>query len=390
VTETSDFKIYQDSGFAFFDDPVKTEEGGWLSRAGAPSTRFDIAAQLLPPTLWITNIEWNEFSKSGFAGAGHIRRANWLRTTPRTICNEIGYPMNGIGNKRAAELLSEIYNRVNEMAWSFFPDMKPQASLSKTILQLIRDMPADESVLRERRLLESATQDYSTVPQDAWDPELVTVSFVPNRVNYFGSLLNMPVPSGKIERLKAKFSTKDFVLAEEPLVAQIELVGSPANLCAFGHQGFRSATPRRCVTQIEALMLIESIEIKIEKVWRMGDIAPAPLLLHIPSIENIPFMSDSYSLGLLFEAMTLALMEKSYDKRLPANDNYYLRQRAVYLKSVDRTLCYGLAKKLKSQGISRLFNYGMGQVSARIIKDDLREAQQIAADCGFMLLAYEV
>lgn len=388
VTDASDFLIYQDTGFAFFDDPAKTEEGGWMSRAGKPATRFSLAAQLSPPTIWITNIEWNEFSKAGFT-AGHIRRSTWLRTTPRVICNEIGYSMNSVGNQRAAELLSEIYNRVNDLAWTFFQDMKPQASLSKTLIRLIRDMPADESVLRERRLLESASQDYSTVPQDQWDPELMTVSFVPNRVNYFGGLLSSPVPNGKMERLKQKFSVKDFTSENEPLVAQIELVGSPSNLCAFGHQGFRQASPRRCITQIEALMLAESVEMKIEKVWTLGEISPPPLLALIPPVESVPFMSDSYSLGLLFEAMAHSLMETSYDKRLPSNDCNYLRPRAVYLRSIDRTLCYGLAKKLKEQGIARLFNYGMGQVSARIVRDDLIESRKIAADCGFMLLAYE-
>lgn len=388
--KSSDFKLYKNSGFACFDDPVKTEEGGWLACAGKPAERFETAAQIQPPTLWITNIDWNEFSKSGFAGAGHIRRPDWLKTSPRAICAEIGFPQNTIGNKRSAELLSEIYDRVNELAWSFFPDMKPQATLARTVLQLAGDLPADESVLSERRLLESATQDRSVVPQDAWEPELITVRFVPNRVNYFSELLSMPVPTGKVERLKKKMSVESFILGAEPLIAQIELKGTPENLCAFGHQGMGAPIPRRCVTQSEALMLIESIDIEIEKIWRIGDIAPPPLLPHIPPIETIPFISDSYSLGLLFEAMAYGLMEKTYDRRLSKNDAYYLRARACYLKSVDRTLCYGLAKNLKSLGISRIFSYGMGQVSARIVKDYLDEAQAIGAECGFMLMAYEI
>lgn len=386
--EKPSFKLFEDSGFAFFDDPTKTLNGGWFSRAGENAHRFQNVSELLPPTLWITNIDYNEFRNAGLVGAGHLRRPDWLKTTPRALCMEIGYPQNVVGNDRACQLLSEIYNRVNQIAWSLFPDMKPQATLARSLLSLARDKPVDDSVLRERRLIESATQDRSVVPQDAWEPELITVRFVPNRIEYFTHLLTTPVPVGKLEKIK-KMKVEEFVMADEPLIAEVTLDHDASSLCAFGYQGSGAPLPRKAITQTEAIMLLDQTDITVDGVWRTGAMSPPPLFAHLPRVDSTPFLSVSYSMGLLYEAMAFSLMEKSNDKRLDKADQYYYRQRACYLKSVDRTMSFALAKDLNEAGISRIYSYGMGQVSARVIKDDLSYARELGAECGFMMMAHE-
>lgn len=380
-------------GVAFFDDHANSRSGGgWMSVAGGRAVRFNGFPDLDPQILWITDMEYMDFTDQGLGRSANLRNASFFKTSLAMMTNDFG--MYDASIPEMAEAISSVSFNIIELTRESFPGIRFVHSLPDSIYQYLRiNDERDDAASLYQPHFQSAFQENSQVAGSGWTPGGQLIKLSMNKVDFAEEVLSYPYPSGAWRDEISSMSAEEFIDLKVPAIAaaKIDLSGADVpDLLAFGVQISGTALIREWLTQPEAAMLLKSgAKIRISNIIRGttgGEDIELPMIL-----TSNPLIRTSYSAGIVAECFLHAVTSKRRLRNPGKNsrNQYFYPARAIYLKSIDRMISFGLAKQMADRNYI-VKNYGMGSVSILATADIYVQAIQDAADLGFSICSSKV
>jgi len=302
------------------------------------------------------------------------------------MMREIGFDPSALNVRDVVVALADILDRAWKLSTAAWEGLLADETMHESIYkQARRRDPPDFD--RIEQVMKTAYQDNSIVLGVKWEPGIISVKFVPNRVRHVIDVTSIGIPSGAWAIKNEKTSVDDFLKIETPSFADCEISmdgAALADLLAYGVQygGNGKSTLRQWISQPEMLFLVEHAKIKqINSILSFDQFESPPQLPDI--LLNDSMTALSYSAGVVAESFLVAYS----GRRTSARHNFrpYHPPRAVWMKAVDRAISFGQARRLHECGI-RVTGYGFGAVSAKVFAHEINDAADIGADCGFFLM----
>jgi len=383
VAKLSNAAAVPDVGCAFFDDPDHPVTG-WCSFNGSAPQRFPHVSELPHNIAWITNVNFGAYKNlADLSKAAHIRR-NFFRPAFNSIAMEIGYKPETWPIRSALPDMSGVFFRAWDFAVKAWGGVPLLESLRESLY--IASGERDQPVFgeRENALSSSWQVDSVVINENTREPGMLYVRLIPNRVRHAAFVLANGMPRGEYF-VRGKMTVDQALSADEPMFLECDVSFSGSDLaplCAFGVSSSNYDQMRRWVSQPELMLLADhakSIEITGAMVYE--DFSDAPQLP--PAFFEDDLIASSYSAGLIAESWIEALTSRQYSK---TSRRYYHPPRAAWLKSLDRAISFGNAKRVHECGL-RVVRYGYGTVAVKAFQHEMEEVRNAAADCGFMIIA---
>lgn len=374
-------------GVCLFDDPMRMD-AGWISINGSPAVRIKTHSDMIQHrnTIFVTNAGWAEFNSTGMFTSSYLRMENYFKTTLSSLANEFDLSTRDSPRPQLVEMLSPILNSSLKYAHGVFDGLRPE---SRSLGDCMYDKVPKDRIYRpsfdeeEDLVIKSSWQESSLVNRK-WESGYTSLRFNPNRVRHAEMILSSPVPFGicTIENVVGQhLRAEDLIELDIPIaiMADIEWTNSSmAELCAVGvsaSPGFTPSGMREWFLLPEILMLMPYAKFNIHKVaqWVGWQETYVPEGLFGTEVHKF-----SIATGLVAESYLNTMMSKKYSKAV----KYYTPIGAAWLRSVDRAISFGAAKRLSENGI-RISKYSLGAVQCLVMKEEIDQALDIAAECGF-------
>lgn len=379
-------------GVAYFNDVQNVKDGGgWYSLKGAPSRRFNGFPDLSSSYFWVTNIGLIDFRDLGLSRSAHLRHSCFFRTSLAAIAADCGFRQDS-DVPLIVEALSGIASRAISLAKMSMPGIVLKDSLGDSIYDFLGiDDVSNDSAALYQPAFQAAFQENSLVAGNPWLQGAETSRLAMNKVDFAEEVLGYPFPMGAWRDEQTDMSINDFINLSTPALASVSVdlrTADHPELLAFGSQQSCTAVMREWITQPEAAMLLSAgAKIKFGHILRGSSINDS---MSLPSLlTDNDLIRASYSGGLIADCFLSALTCKKFIKRGVKNaraTRYFFPSRAIYLRSIDRMISYGLAKRLTDLNYI-VSNYGMGSVSIRVTEDIYAQAIVDAADIGFSIVS---
>lgn len=377
-------KKYQ-LGVCLFDDPARMDSG-WACVSGLDPFRINVHADLMRHrnTIFITNSGWNEFNATGLNSVSYLRRSNFFKTSLNELAAELDFSLRDSPRNEVVVALADILAVVSKYAQSILPDMEMNySSMSDALYATLptKSQYTPDSDVEE--LSKSAWQENSTI-KSKWEVGMTTIALNQNRIHHAEMVLNSPTPCGhmSIKNVTGEhINIAEILQCEMPIAIMADIEwknSSSAELCAIGTGGvsYVPGKMREWYLAPEVMMLEPYVRFNIHQIATWSG-------WQDPVIPNGLFGRDdldklSLGLGLIAESYLAAMSSKKYKPKV----KYFHPIAACWLKSIDRALSFSAARIISESGI-RVKGYSYGQVSCNIMKEEINQALNIAALCGF-------
>jgi hypothetical protein len=366
-------------GCVLFDSPQNPEDGGWASAAGAAAKRINGPGDLAMDTIWLTNIDYGEFYRSGIGTYPHLRMDAFLKTTVSQIQNELGIANRDTPTQQSVSIVSEIFNRVALiMQRDFGVEIKEYKSLKDEIAARCR-VPAPFISEEFHDACKMATQGYSSVPTKPLKGAR-SIGLRKNRLAHTIEVCSVPVPTDQFKLYKGAFIAPEkgrvdkICSLPEPAIANISIKhidNDMLDLLAFGSVPSRNrkqAVVRDWVSQPELMMLKDYAEITVHSAY-IG--SGWQTLNSRVLIDPLPMDYLSYSYGIVAENFRIA-----HSSETPRGKGGYMSPQALWLGAVDRFWSFIMAAKLAAGGLT-ISGYGSGAVNVQTTPSGFNDVMRV-------------
>lgn len=382
-----------DMGVALFDNPAELSSG-WACRSGGRPFTFSAPSELATDVIWIASVHFGEYIQRAKKFV-NLRRSDFLRSSLTTIASDLGRRISGVSASETVEILANVVQQAVDIATHAYGWQSPMTNLREDIFSddLRRSLPPPEKAAQHfRPMLMSAYQSYSKPDRPPYyEPETVLVTLRMPRLEYAQSLLNSTYPEGTFVYMTGAsvqgLPISELLNPEKPTLveAAVELERidpALASLVAFGSSGTRrNGAVRKWISQPELLWLsrLEGINIRVSSVLTSPSAKMIPDNLRLPAkLTADPLYGLSISAGLVAECHWHAL---SGAIRNPTTKTDEVTPLAVWLRALDRALCFKLAHKAHQQNFV-VVGYGNGAVTIQAPRARLPELVEFAAASG--------
>jgi len=363
---------------------LEGKEGVWASISGEKAWRISSIHELKNDVLWFTNLNYNDFYRSGLQNKPNFRNESWLRSLFNQFVVELGVDKNSVSPDITVSTIAAIVQRVVTIAivrYGVFPESKrlsedfakkikiPQSILpndlykifntaanrltSRTVLSKNSNMKFSTITVRCNRLCYARTMLATPVPSDTTEWEMDKITTLNHHNDEWLEGINMP------------FLVKCTINNINPEFAEILLLNRN-----FSNEG-------EWLTDIEWRVIRKYSNISINEILICKK--PAILLQQAKLLPQYPLDELSFTYGLIAEQIWTAITNKQICKD---NVNRYTIA-AVWLRAADRILMFDYARKFSRAGIN-VIGYGLGHIVLSYPDNELRYTLSIAIDSGLM------
>lgn len=369
-------------GSVIFDE--MRPEGGWASMDGGDAFRIKGLCDLRSDVLWWTSLDVQTFYQSGMSRMGHMRNADFLRTTMSMLMDELGITSRFIPVNDAVKVLSEIFSRVMNLAeYNYGLEVSTHQKFCDDLRYLLlpQDMPLSNEMDQACQLSYQAFVKCTKNPSRIRSRGLL---FKRNRYQHAMDVLSTPIPGEQFsyverknlpprnERLKWVLDLNQPVLVEGAITSVAQ---EYANVISFG-SGVNHR--RRWISHPELLALSGFANIDIDSVFLFKEYRPLQTKLPIPLVEP-GFGQLSISIGLLAENFWVGLSTPQNLRFDSANKLH--APRVSWLRASDRCFTMLRAMEVHKHGI-QINSYGVGSVTIDVPYGNLPEVIEIAGGAG--------
>ncbi|MDL5034295.1 hypothetical protein QRD43_20505 [Pelomonas sp. APW6] len=383
-------------GVAIFDNP-RDMSSGWACEAEGTPRYFTSVNDLPTSTVWCTTLDWDEYQHRG-KQLHHLRRNDYLRSSLGAIATDIGIRIDGEFAETGCLRLAQVVGNAMQLAATVYGWQDPASdiredTLHEDIRRTIVQAPKPHQHVRGALL--GAFQGHSSPDwAPVYEADCVAITLRYNRLDYAAKLMNCTVPDEgwtRVTEERAADLSLDRLLdpaCPSMVEATIEFTGSDpdvATLIAFGSQPGKRAGLRKWVSQPELLWISRFARIHVNSalICRASRTLPDAVKLPPPMLKD-PTFSLSISAGLVAESHVHALSTLTYNR---AAKHQVASAWAVWLRALDRSLCFSLAHKAMQAGFTPL-NYGSGSVRVRVPRTRLGDLLEFASENGIAYPAF--
>jgi len=385
-------------GVALFDNPA-SPSSGWLCAPaihGATAERFSTLGDLRQDVIWVLNLDDMTFNAHNMLHSRHVRRGRFLRVTLKQIAAE--FALDQVGADRACAVLAGIVWRCLQMATTcgFASGEHPVGeSLSHTLRDLVlQRQDASQAPQELMTALRAAHQSDSSVAPAPRGSQVAILRR--NRMQHASEVLSCATPVGQWRFLTEKDmpSTAAQRLDWAARSAQPILVRAAVSrinpeylqLVAFGNSmGGGQGVTRQWLSQPELIWLREFADIRINAAFVADRAGPPPINFQAMTALTANFgLPESAahlcpSVGLFLENLLYSLMlDVRMKGRIQAS---FLLPHAVWLRAVDRALCFCAATRVAKAGMIVL-GYGNGAVRVAVQEGGTADLLRAAGSAG--------
>jgi hypothetical protein len=367
-------------GCVLFDTPQNPEDGGWAAVAGEAGKRIHGPGDLSMDTIWLTNIDYGEFHRSGISTYPHLRMDAFLKTTVSQMMNELGIANRDVPTQQSVSIISEIFSRVAMiMQRDFNIEIREYKSLKDEIAARCR-FPAKFSNEEFHDACKMAYQGYSSVPTKPLKGAR-SIGLRRNRLAHTVEVCSVPVPTDQFKLYKGSFIAPEKSRVEkicalpEPAIANISIKhidNDMLDLIAFGSVPSRNrkqAVVRDWVSQPELMMLKDYADITVHSAY-IG--SGWQTLASRTPLNPLPMDYLSYSYGIVAENFRVA-----HSSETPRGQSGFISAQALWLGAVDRFWSFIMAAKLAAGGLT-ISGYGSGAVNVQTTPSGFNDVMRVA------------
>jgi len=373
-------------GVALFDNP-RDMSAGWACRAEESPFKFNSVAELSNDTMWVTNLDWNEYQQRA-KKLSNLRRVDYLRSSLTSIAADLGSRIVGSFARESSAVLARVLRQAMLVAIHTYRWETPSSDLREDVLSddIRRVLPhAPKPQPHTRAALLSAYQSYSA-PEWAptYEPDTISLTMRLNRLEYARRVMATLVPDDAWTYMPPEqacsMSIEDLLNPERPVLveAAVELGDIDpdiATLVAFGAQTQRRTGLRKWISQPELTWLSRHAKVRVSSVLIAQSARPLPAKVDLPArLTSDPLFALSISAGLVAEAHWSSIASPVYNQAARSNE---VSSWAVWVRAADRALSFSLALKAKEAGF-RVQGYGNGSIVIRTARKDLNRCLAFA------------
>ncbi len=380
-------------GVALFDNPAEMSSG-WACRSGERPFSFSSPSELATDVIWVVSVNFGEYMLRAKKFV-NLRRTDFLRSSLTTIAADLGRRITGGSAAETVGILADVVQQAVDIASQAYGWQSPMSHLREDMLaeDLRRFLTQPEKAPQHfKPMLMSAYQSYSKPDRPPfYEPESVMVTLRMPRLEYAQSILSSTYPESTFVYMTGasaqNLSIAELLNPEKPTLieAAVELERIDpglASLVAFGSSGTkRNGAVRKWISQAELIWLsrLDGINIRVSSVLTSPKAKLIPESLRLPpKLTADPLYSLSISAGLVAECHWYALSNTYFNSTTKTNEVTPL---AVWLRALDRALCFKLAHKVHQAGWV-VTGYGNGSVTVQTPRARLPELVEFSAANG--------
>lgn len=377
-------------GVAIFDNPAEMSSG-WACRSGSRPFSFSSPSELATDVIWVVSVNFGEYMIRAKKFV-NLRRTDFLRSSLTTIASDLGRRITGGSAAETVGVLADVVQQAVDIATHAYGWQSPMSYLREDMLSddLRRFLPQPEKAPPHfRPMLMSAYQSYSKPDRPPYyEPESVMVTLRMSRLEYAQTILSSTYPESTFVYSTGadaqNLSIAELLNPERPTLieAAVELERidpALASLVAFGSSGTnRNGAVRKWISQAELIWLsrLDGINIRVSSVLTSPRAKLIPESLRLPAkLTADPLYGLSVSAGLVAESHWYALSNTYRNTTTKTNEVTPL---AVWLRALDRALCFKLAHKAHQAGFV-VAGYGNGSVTVQTPRARLPELVEFSA-----------
>lgn len=380
-------------GVAIFDND-EDMTGGWASLAGAQEFRFRQPNDLPSDSIWITSIEGPKFRP--LEKMHHLRSADFLRSKLKVLAADFGMATEGDDWARpAVRALSELANRTVLVAAQVYGWEDPLRMLmGKSLVEDIRKTMIRPNPVRPhmKAPLLSAHQIYSS-PEvgSGYLSDSIFLNLRLNRLAHAKKIMSTMVPdgawsySGREEGNSFDYSVEAALRSDKPSLVEATVETSRtdpeiSSLVAFGSSLGKRNGLRSWISQPELKWLSQHAKVTINRIYQTHGSKPLPERMQLPELlVSDPLYQMSVSVGLVAECHWSAIANRTYNSLATIKEEVSVW--GVWLRAVDRAICFDLALKAHKAGFS-VRGYGTGSVLVSLQRSRLHELLEFSMENG--------
>jgi hypothetical protein len=373
-------------GVALFDN-TRDMSAGWACLAGGESFRISSVSDLSNDTVWVTNLDFNEYNERA-KRSSHLRRVDFLRSSLQAVGSDLGMRVNGLYAQEAAPVLAGVIERCVHMAVRAYGWSAPTHDVRECVLyeDIRRTMPGLPKVQASTRApFASAYQSYSVPLWGAdYEDNIVVITLRYNRLDYARSMMDTLVPDDAWTYVPpetaSKLTMEQWLDPAKPSLveAAVELDSIDpglASLVSFGAGTNKRAALRKWISQPELAWLSRHARVTVTSGLQSASAQHLPASVQLPALlTDDPFMKVSLSAGLLAESHWAAIAQPTWNRQARCEEQSAW---GVWLRAADRAMSFKLALQAHQAGY-RVLGYGHGSCAIRLQKMRLREALEFA------------
>lgn len=355
---------------------------GWASIGGEQAFRIRSTGDLKSDVQWLTSLNYDKFSQSGFSNHPTLRSSGFLRTELNALKEEFGCESRHMKTSESTEFISEIFSRIMYLAKHNFGI---QQSTNTTLARDIREvlMPPDEGISDEMdEALKHAWQPYARCERNPKRQKTKAVTFRRSRYQHAKDVISVPVPGERWEFISSKSLPKNDVISwilkqDRPCLIRGALDQVPPEMSPLVSFGGGSAHVRSWISHPELLLLSQHCKLSVDAIFMADEYVPISTKKKLPVVDGLSELS--ISLGILSENYWVGLSMQ----QPPKFGDYVLTPRAVWMRACDRSHMFMPAMQLHLAGF-HVQSYGVGSVTVSVPFGQLQKVIEVAGDAELM------
>lgn len=376
-------------GVCWFDD-TSVAQGGWTSIDGSASRRVGSYSELQTNTIWITNLNYNEYKKLNLMKSPHIYDAQYFRTSLRLIASEMGL----LHNPRATvEFCSSVFTRVVAIGEGKFKIRMDEPGYRYTSIVANKVMPD----FMRMRITNYNEMDINEAIKQSSQANQAMVGVRPHKGSSIHPFIiprgaharwlmdlgypgNHPWEEVSPEHNTATFGYEDGVQIkgskavldklinmgqDNAVFLRVNVLNISKRHREFATFGMGSKYPRRWATLPEVIDMSRYSKIEISGGYKTK-------LTKLPFLDKIDINDSefSYSRGLFYENFWSALASPLY-----GNDNHTAV--GAYMRAYDRIACLRVAEQFHNHQYA-IGSFGVGRVMVYLTRQEEERASKFA------------
>lgn len=363
-------------GAVFFDEPEYPAEG-WAAlfdeeKGYAEPIRIRSTGDLTSEAVWLSNLTYDNAYNSGLIDHPRIKISSFYRSDIKTLMKEFGFQDGDYTD--AASFFAEQFCRTMRLCHKHYGIKSIGITLKDTLrpvlLKADRRVPNDGLAHAFDSAMQTIQRCEGRIPKGSR-----ILSFRFPRISYAKKIMQFPVPAGKWKEVRADVTADQVAekFSEKPVLCRINVENVRPDLVNLVSFSNGAKNPRFWATSQEIYYLnkIADVEILTSYVCESYEMLDTMK----PLIDEGVAGNLSVSAGLIAENHWVACASQFRSR----TGEQIVSDRAVWLRSWDRMICYLAAKKFHEAGF-HVCSYGTGSVLVAVQTTMFDFALEIASE----------
>lgn len=395
-----DRAINKNFGVVLFDDP-KQPAAGWKATAGNPKTeRIQSPDDLSTGTIWLTNIDYNDFFRSSeIWRRSNLRHDGYLVVKIANILKEWNYDPGRAGQPSQlapnfiCQFVSQCFHRIMHAAFRLIRQIDPRLTMDRAFTrQTLRDdlrivLPPLDYPKSEAASFMKVDKSFQEFTQCTTRPMRDAVSIMVRRPRTLHAMemLQTPVPVGPFEPVARKnfrhhgTDIVDFLkTTERPCMIELDVEGIDPDIGPV--YGFSNSTNKQSKqsrdwvahNEFEALSRYANLSIRSFYMGREYGSLVSKLPDAVQEFLTDKTLDSSWTAGIIAEtlwrAATLKEASDQAGKATDGEDRAGTSWEGAWIRGQDKISMFIPALELNKRNYA-ISSYGLGWVQARVTEE---------------------